>query len=247
METIHRIVFALSVGVTFFFCRGATAAEFALTEANWKPDNLVFYVEGKARQPDSVVLVRDAYTRALLGSAAVRADGKWVLKIRNPKSVPPRILAELGSKRVECAVEGAGSNQIIPDAEERAGGPAGGPADAHLSFSPQASGTKEALSIGTATAINEVSFEDAKKILNGGSTAATDYFKLKTSLNLFDAFKPEISSGMNEAEVTYIFQAITDKTSAWKKELGVFVGENRGAGIISFIEGKKEISPDHPD
>ena len=60
-------------------------------------------------------------------------------------------------------------------------------------------------------AIKEMSVEDAKKVLNGGSTAATDYFKSKTSVHLFDAFKPEISSGMNEAGVTQAFQAMTER------------------------------------
>lgn len=60
-------------------------------------------------------------------------------------------------------------------------------------------------------AIKEMSFEDAKKILNGESTAATDYFKSKTSSNLFDAFKPEISSSMNEAGVTHAFKAMTER------------------------------------
>ena len=30
-------------------------------------------------------------------------------------------------------------------------------------------------------AVKKMSFEDAQKILNGGNTAATDYFKTKTS------------------------------------------------------------------
>jgi len=111
MEIMRRIVFALAVGAALFFGRGATAAEFAVTEANWKPENLVLLVEGTARQRDSVILVRNAVTNALLGSAAVRADGKWMLKIRSPTSVPPRVRAELGSKCVDCAVEGAGSTK----------------------------------------------------------------------------------------------------------------------------------------
>ena len=111
LDTIRGIVIAMGVGAALFFCQGATAAEFAMTDANWKPENLLFQVEGTARQPGSVVLVRDAATQALLGSAAVRADGKWMLKIRSPTSVPPRVRAELGSKCVDCAVEGAGSTK----------------------------------------------------------------------------------------------------------------------------------------
>jgi len=81
-------------------------APFAITSADWQPDKSTLRVEGTAGKPDDVVLVRDAKTRALLGSAAVRADGKWVLKLRSPTAVPVRTLAELGAKCVECDVTG---------------------------------------------------------------------------------------------------------------------------------------------
>ncbi len=84
----------------------AAAADVAITGAAWKPESSVLRIEGTAARPDSVVLVRDADTRALLGSAAVRADGKWMLKIRNPSAVPARTLAQVGSECVECDVTG---------------------------------------------------------------------------------------------------------------------------------------------
>lgn len=51
-------------------------------------------------------------------------------------------------------------------------------------------------------AIKEMTFEDATKILNGGDTSATQYFKGKTQDKLYAAFKPIISSSMNEVGVT---------------------------------------------
>jgi len=47
-------------------------------------------------------------------------------------------------------------------------------------------------------AIKEMTLEDAKGILAGGDTSATDYFKRKTSDNIYTAFKPIISSSMND-------------------------------------------------
>lgn len=47
-------------------------------------------------------------------------------------------------------------------------------------------------------ALKEMSFEDAGKILKGGDTAATEYFKGKTGGKIFSAFKPIVSSSMNE-------------------------------------------------
>ena len=62
-----------------------------------------------------------------------------------------------------------------------------------------------------AGAIREMSIDDAQKILGGGNTAATEYFKSKTSSKLFDAFKPDISKSMNEVGVTKAYKAMTDR------------------------------------
>lgn len=51
-------------------------------------------------------------------------------------------------------------------------------------------------------AIGEMTFEDARKILNGGDTSATDYFKAKTSKKLHAAFRPPVENVMNEVGVT---------------------------------------------
>lgn len=51
-------------------------------------------------------------------------------------------------------------------------------------------------------AIRGMTFEDATKILNGGDTSATEYFKGKTQDKLYAAFKPVISSSMNDVGVT---------------------------------------------
>ncbi len=60
-------------------------------------------------------------------------------------------------------------------------------------------------------AIKEMSFQDARNILNGGNTAATEYFQGKTSTKLSDAFKPVISSNMNKVGVTKSYKALKNK------------------------------------
>ena len=60
-------------------------------------------------------------------------------------------------------------------------------------------------------AVKNMSFEDASMILNGGDTAATDYFKKKTSSKLTEAFKPSVSESMNNAGVTQAYKAMTDR------------------------------------
>jgi RNA binding exosome subunit len=50
--------------------------------------------------------------------------------------------------------------------------------------------------------IKEMTFDDARKILDGGDTAATEYFREKTSKDIYKAFKPIVSSAMNDVGVT---------------------------------------------
>jgi hypothetical protein len=60
-------------------------------------------------------------------------------------------------------------------------------------------------------AITSMSFDDAKKILTGGNTAATDYFKAKTTNELTAAFKPVIDKSMGQVGVTKQYQALVGK------------------------------------
>lgn len=50
-------------------------------------------------------------------------------------------------------------------------------------------------------ALSAMTFEDARTILTGGNTAATDYFKKKTSDHLVAAFRPVVEQTMNEVGV----------------------------------------------
>ncbi len=65
-----------------------------------------------------------------------------------------------------------------------------------------------------ADAIKGMSIEDARKILSGGDTAATEYFKSKTSTRLYDEFKPIVSDSMNNVGVTQKYNAMMDKVPA---------------------------------
>lgn len=51
-------------------------------------------------------------------------------------------------------------------------------------------------------AIGEMTIDDARKILSGNETAATDYFKSKTSGKLTAAFRPVVEKSMNDVGVT---------------------------------------------
>ncbi|MDQ3012100.1 MAG: DUF4197 domain-containing protein [Acidobacteriota bacterium] len=51
-------------------------------------------------------------------------------------------------------------------------------------------------------AVKQMSFEDARKILFGNDTAATEYFKAKTSTRIATAFRPIIEKSMDEVGAT---------------------------------------------
>lgn len=51
------------------------------------------------------------------------------------------------------------------------------------------------------TAIKGMTFEDARKILGGGDTAATEYFRAKTSESLTAAFRPVVQDSMKDVGV----------------------------------------------
>jgi len=60
-------------------------------------------------------------------------------------------------------------------------------------------------------AIGEMTFDDVKKILSGNDTAATDYFKGKTTSKLTDVFKPIVSNAMNEVGVTRQYKELVGR------------------------------------
>jgi hypothetical protein len=51
-------------------------------------------------------------------------------------------------------------------------------------------------------AVGEMTFDDARKILSGSDTAATEYFKAKTTDRLAATFKPVVDKSMNEVGET---------------------------------------------
>jgi hypothetical protein len=64
------------------------------------------------------------------------------------------------------------------------------------------------------SAIKEMSVEDAKKILNGGDTAATEFFQAKTSARLYETFKPIVSSRMDEVGATRNYKEMMGRYTA---------------------------------
>jgi hypothetical protein len=60
-------------------------------------------------------------------------------------------------------------------------------------------------------AIGEMTFDDAREILSGNDTAATEYFKGKTTNRLAEVFKPIVDKAMNEVGVTRQYKELVGR------------------------------------
>ncbi len=63
-------------------------------------------------------------------------------------------------------------------------------------------------------AIGEMTIDDARQILGGGDTAATEYFKGKTTDHLTSAFRPVVDKAMGEVGVTRQYQELVGRAKA---------------------------------
>jgi hypothetical protein len=61
-------------------------------------------------------------------------------------------------------------------------------------------------------AVKEMTFDDARKILTGGETAATSFFQTKTTDRLAAAFRPVIQKSMADNQVGRNFQNVLNAT-----------------------------------
>lgn len=63
-------------------------------------------------------------------------------------------------------------------------------------------------------AIGGMSFDDARQILNGGDTAATQYFKAKTTPRLTTAFRPVVEQSMSQVGVSRQYKDLVSRFDA---------------------------------
>ena len=94
-------------------------------------------------------------------------------------------------------------------------------------------------------AVAQMTFDDAKKVLNGGDTAATDYFKGKTTDKLTAAFRPVVEKSMNEVGVTRKYKEMVGRYEAipFSKDIAIdpdqYVVEKAMDGLF-YVLGQEE-------
>lgn len=94
-------------------------------------------------------------------------------------------------------------------------------------------------------AIATMSFDDARKVLAGGETAATDYFKERTTDKLTAAFRPVVDQAMNEVGVTRRYKELVGRYEAipFAKDVAFDVDEyvvTEALDGLFFVVGQEE-------
>ncbi len=82
-------------------------------------------------------------------------------------------------------------------------------------------------------AITGMSFSDAKGILTGGNTAATEYFKRTTAADLSIAFKPVVEEAMGKTGAVQRYESLTKQMQSMP-----FGGKVPQFDLTSYVVGK---------
>jgi len=82
--------------------------------------------------------------------------------------------------------------------------------------------------------VKEMTFTDALQILKGPDNAATQYFKLKTSAQLGELYRPKIRESLNKGLVAGIStqQSWNELTTQWNKLAGSSIGKIGGLKTV---------------
>jgi hypothetical protein len=102
------------------------------------------------------------------------------------------------------------------------------------------------------SALKAMTFDDARKILQGGNTSATEYFRQKTGDNIYNAFKPVVTASMKDVGVVSNynqmmrkFESIPFAGSAGSFDLDHYVTAKAVDGLFSMLgEEEKKIRTD---
>ncbi len=95
-----------------------------------------------------------------------------------------------------------------------------------------------------ANAITSMSFDDAKNILLGDSTAATAYLQGKTTEQLFTAFKPKVEGSLGKVGADKIWEQIISKYNGIthqgiETDLNTYVTQETIDGVFKMVAEKE--------
>lgn len=99
-------------------------------------------------------------------------------------------------------------------------------------------------------AITSMTFDDAKNILLGDSTAATNYLKGKTSEQLFSAFKPKVEGSLGKVGADRVWEQIISKyngitNQSIETDLNTYVTQETVNGVFKMVAEKESAIRDN--
>lgn len=102
-----------------------------------------------------------------------------------------------------------------------------------------------------AKAITSMTFDDAKNILLGDSTAATDYLKGKTTEQLFTAFKPKVEGSLGKVGADKVWAQIISKYNGITRQdietdLNSYVTQETVNGVFKMVAEKESNIRNNP-
>ena len=95
-------------------------------------------------------------------------------------------------------------------------------------------------------AITQMTFDDAREILNGADNSATLYFEEKTSTQLAEAFKPIVGRSMEQVGVTRTFKDLNEKArtipfaDSFSFDLDQYVTEGALDGLFKMLAAEEK-------
>jgi hypothetical protein len=96
------------------------------------------------------------------------------------------------------------------------------------------------------SAITQMTIQDAFGILNGGETAATDYFRVRTTGDLTSRFQPVVRASMEEVGVYNVYNDLVAKYNQLPidkpepVDLDEYVTTRTVDGIFTVLEGEEQ-------
>lgn len=103
-----------------------------------------------------------------------------------------------------------------------------------------------------AEAIRGMTIDDARNLLAGGKSSATDYFRSKTSEKLYDEFKPQVAETMNQVGVARFYNAMMAKvpTTLFARpqslELTHYVTDKALEGLFTMVALEEQKIRENP-
>ena len=96
-----------------------------------------------------------------------------------------------------------------------------------------------------------MTFDDAKNILLGDSTAATDYLKGKTTEQLFTAFKPKVEGSLGKVGADKVWAQIISKYNGITRQdietdLNSYVTQETVNGVFKMVAEKESNIRNNP-